>query len=67
MTARPQQPAPGKRVRYVDWGRVHVGVVQAVPTQRGDDSFTVQDIAAPFGCIQSWPGDPRILDDADGE
>lgn len=45
----------------MDWGRVHVGIVQATPTQHGDDSFTVQDIFPPYGCIQARPGDPRIL------
>lgn len=62
---RPQRPAPGTRVRYRDWGRVHVGVVQATPTQHGDDSFSIQDVAEPYGYIQAWPGDPRILPDED--
>ena len=67
MTARPHQPAPGTRLRYRDWGRIHPGIVQSTPTQRADDSFTIQDIAPPFGCIQAWPGDPRILSAEDDD
>lgn len=67
MTGQPQRPAPGTRVRYRAWGSTHVGVVQTTPSLRGDDSFTVQDVAPPWGCIQSWPGDPRLLPAEDDE
>lgn len=65
MTRHPGRPRVGKHVRVAHDGHVEPGTVQYYPTSHGDGvTFPVRGDRTGV-TIQTWRGDPRLIEDED--